>query len=70
MSFHIETIKIVHLKCERCGKSDSYTNIRTVKDARSYGWGISKDYRKCYCPDCAPKYRNVGMAYGGVCSWR
>lgn len=42
----------------------------SVADAREAGWAISKDRKKCYCPKCAPKHRNVGLTYGGVATWR
>lgn len=70
MGFSIETQKIFHFVCDYCGKKVDYLTLHTAKDARSYGWAISKDYKKCYCPQCAPKFRNVGQVYGGVCSWR
>lgn len=42
----------------------------SIELAREAGWAISRDRRHCYCPKCAPKYRNVGMTYGGVATWR
>lgn len=70
MSFRIETKKIFHVECDHCSKKTSFTQIRVVREIRAYGWALSKDYKKCYCPDCAPKFRNVGQAYNGICSWR
>ena len=45
-------VKRVKLICDDCG-STSELQISAVKDARQFGWSISKDYRKCYCPKCA-----------------
>lgn len=50
MSFGI--IKRVQCICDDCGYSEEL-NCTSVKEARQFGWSISKDYRKCYCPKCA-----------------
>ena len=34
--------------------------VRAVEAARSRGWAVSRNRDKCYCPLCAPKYRNKG----------
>ena len=70
MGFLIETIKIIHFTCDHCKKQVHYRDMHSAKDIRKYGWALSKDYKKCYCPTCAPKFRNVGQAYNGICSWR
>lgn len=54
--------------CDQCGYQEKIIVGRAV-DARKKGWAISKDYKKCYCPKCAPQRRNVGMAWNGVRSW-
>lgn len=43
--------------CDDCFKREEFYSVR---EARSNGWAISKNYRKCYCPKCAPFRRNVG----------
>ncbi len=58
MPFYI--IKSVYLRCDCCGKY-VYLNTSNPRDARKEGWSISKDYKKCYCPDCADKMRSKGM---------
>lgn len=40
--------------CHTLGKFKSY------KAARRAGWAIARDYKTCYCPNCAPMHRNVG----------
>ena len=45
-------IKRVLVICDDCGTS-AELDCFAVKDARRFGWSISKDYRKCYCPKCA-----------------
>lgn len=46
--------------CDTCGKIE-ILDVYTAKEARQHGWAISKDYRKCYCPNCADKIRSKGM---------
>ncbi len=46
--------------CDDCGKRDEFVNY--VK-ARAAGWAISRDYKNCYCPECAPVHR-LGGANG------
>lgn len=69
MGFTIETIKIFTLTCDHC-KYKTKVQLAGVRAIRKYGWALSKDNKKCYCPTCAPKFRNVGMSYNGYCSWR
>ena len=43
--------------CEECKNiiyQQNHTNVRKL------GWAVAKDYKKCYCPNCAKKRRNVG----------
>ena len=58
------TKKYISLYCDKCGKheiSDRYN----VKNIRKDGWSVSKDYKKCYCPECTIKrkypknYKNI-----------
>ena len=34
----------------------------SIDYARKGGWAISRDRFHCYCPKCAPFYRNVGRS--------
>lgn len=54
MPFRI--IKFYKFTCDKCGYTEGL-NVKNGKRAREYGWAISKDYRKCYCPACADKMR-------------
>ena len=65
MPFYI--VKYVQLICDHCGQREK--KVGYAKDARKDGWAISKDYVKCYCPKCAPMFRNVGQAYNGYRPW-
>lgn len=47
--------------CEDCCRTERFKSILTAKAA---GWGISRDYKRCYCPDCAPGHRHTGR-FGG-----
>ena len=67
MPFRI--VKYARFMCDQCGKQEEIEFIVRVNEARKKGWAISKDYKKCYCPKCAPQRRNVGMAWNGVRSW-
>ncbi len=40
--------------CDDCGRTAEFNGYRR---ARAAGWAISKQYTKCYCPDCAPRHR-------------
>lgn len=45
---------------------DCKTAVKTfvsMKNAKLAGWAISRDYKRCYCPDCAPRHRHTGK-YG------
>lgn len=57
-------ITYTELICDKCGKQEKLL-IRNSKQAREYGWAISKDYKKCYCPDCAIK-----VHYPSSYKWR
>lgn len=46
-------------KCDDCGRQTEFTSY--IK-ARASGWAISKDYKKCYCPSCAPGRRRGAAA--------
>ena len=55
-----------------CKKRIHVQEFVTFELARKAGWAIARDRQHCYCPDCAPKHRNVGRlpTYGGYASWR
>lgn len=63
--------KTIVFSCDnaKCKNSKRRQEFVSMEEARSYGWAISRDRVHCYCPDCAPMYRNVGRAYGGVRTW-
>lgn len=45
-------------KCDDCGAEAEFTSYKL---ARTVGkWAVSKDYKNCYCPDCAPDHRKGG----------
>ena len=44
--------------CDDCNKYVG--RYKSRKAAIAAGWAVSRDYKKCYCPDCAPFRRNVG----------
>lgn len=46
--------------CDDCHTTANFTSY--IK-ARAAGWAISKDYKYCYCPECAPPHR-LGGANG------
>lgn len=46
--------------CDDCGREDAFASY--VK-ARRAGWAVSKDYKNCYCPNCAPDHRRGQAAY-------
>ena len=54
MQFHI--MKYTFLICDECNKTENL-NSSYPRDARKIGWSISKDYKKCYCPNCTLKRR-------------
>ena len=57
MPFYIEKKNI--FKCDSCGNEASF-KLDNNRDVRKHGWAISKDYKKCYCPNCKHLYTNVG----------
>lgn len=46
--------------CDDCGTQDTFSSYLK---ARAASWAISKDYKRCYCPECAPAHR-LGGANG------
>ena len=44
--------------CDRCKNITGW--FSSHKAAISAGWAISRGYKKCYCPTCAPLHRNTG----------
>ena len=57
MPFYIEKTNV--FKCDSCGTEAAFV-LGSNREVRKYGWAISKDYRKCYCPSCKELYTNVG----------
>ena len=66
MPFHIR--KINFFKCDSCGKEAEFSLVNN-REVRKYGWAISKDYKRCYCPACKDMYTSVGC-FGTPQSWR
>lgn len=65
--------KTILFSCDHRGCTVGFGAIvefPTIEAARQAGWAISRDRKHCYCPKCAPKHRNVGLSYHGVCNWR
>lgn len=58
-------IPVYYYWCDDCKAHYETSDFSDLRDIRKLGWAISKDYKKCYCPKCAPKHRNVGRP-----SWR
>lgn len=46
--------------CDDCHKKAVF---KSYKKARATGWAISRDYKTCFCPECAPAHR-LGGANG------
>lgn len=40
--------------CDDCGQEARFSGYQ---QARRAGWAVSKDYKNCYCPRCAPSHR-------------
>ncbi len=49
--------------CDDCGARGTFTSYLK---ARAAHWAVAKDYAKCYCPVCAPKYRRGKAAEKNV----
>ena len=45
--------------CDNCKEKADFILGKAV-EVRKHGWAISKDYRKCYCPKCAPAFKSKG----------
>lgn len=44
--------------CDDCGVQEVFTSY---KKARKQGkWAVGKDYKNCFCPNCAPVHRHGG----------
>ena len=59
MPFYI--MKYTYLKCDNCGE-EKILSSAYPRDARKDGWGISKDYKHCYCPKCNAKQKVKGWS--------
>lgn len=51
--FYLDCDNLHHVPSRR----DTFVSLQL---ARVMGWVISHDRKKCYCPDCAHKFKNVG----------
>ena len=52
--------------CDDCRKVLEV--FKSHKAAIAAGWAVSRDYKNCYCPHCAPKHRHTGR--GGAKSYQ
>lgn len=52
--------KVFVFSCDECGRLEEFSGLSNFREVRLFGWAISKTYKKCYCPNCAPEKRNVG----------
>ena len=43
-----------------CGAIAHFKNYNEAR--KPGGWSVSYWRDKCYCPECAPKYKNIGCA--------
>lgn len=57
MPFYIKTRNV--FICDNCGVGAEFI-LGHNRDVRKHGWAISKDYKKCYCPNCKHLYTSVG----------
>ncbi len=44
--------------CDDCLAHQTF--VGGISQARKNGWAIAIDRNTCYCPTCAPMYRNIG----------
>lgn len=44
------------------GKCKAVAHFKNYDEARASHWSVSYWRTNCYCPKCAPKYKNVGCA--------
>ena len=47
--------------CDDC--KNAMAKFSSMKAAIASGWAVSRNYKRCYCPDCAPRHRHTGK-YG------
>lgn len=40
-----------------CDDCPATAHFSSYSKARKAGWAVSRDYKKCYCPNCAPEHR-------------
>ena len=45
--------------CDVCGCKEVFSST-LVRNIRKFKWGLSKDYKKVYCPSCRPKMTRPG----------
>lgn len=64
-------LKYISVWCDDCGMHrDFYAadGVSLPRDIRKHGWGLSKDYKRVYCPSC--RYKHLHTGQGGACSKR
>lgn len=55
--------KYISVWCDDCGMHRDFYDADGVflpRDIRKHGWGLSKDYKKVYCPSCVEYHTNTG----------
>lgn len=40
--------------CDECGHASIFSSFSSV---RAFGWSVSHDRKKCWCPRCAANHR-------------
>ncbi len=45
-----------------CDDCHNQSVFKSYKKARAASWALCKDYKTCYCPDCATAHRLGGAA--------
>lgn len=48
--------------CDDCGKKSVFASYVKARKAR---WAISNDYKRCFCPLCAPAHRHGAAMNAG-----
>jgi len=51
----------INYDCDDC--REAHAVFRSTDAARASGWGLARDNKTCWCPECAPAHR-LGGANG------
>ncbi len=51
----------INYACDDCREKQAI--FKSYKAARAAGWGMARDNKTCWCPECAPAHR-LGGANG------